>query len=309
MLQSGRSGRVAIALAAALAAASPAAAQPAPAPTPPPPAPAPAPAPAQPDYAAAKQHYQAAEQAAAKGDHATAAREYGIAYDITKDPVLFYKIGQSYERAGDCASARAYYGRYLKEGNPSEEFKTKTEEAMRVCGQAKGPAAGTGENRTQGTGDGTPETGTGTPAAADREAVGAVAAAPRSLEEEEPSWQRTAAWTSVGIALALVTTGAVLGLSAASREEDVQNLVDFRDAEGQPATYTGATRERYNDLISEGDRLESLAVVAFAASGVAAASAALFFVLDARAADADGATALRPTAGPDGVGLSWGGRF
>ena len=134
--------------------------------------------------------------------------------------------------------------------------------------------------------------------------------APPSLEDEEPSWQRTAAWSSVGISIALLTTGAVLGLSAASREEDVDNLIEFRDADGQPAIYTGATRERYNDLIAEGDRLESLAVIAFAASGVAVASAVLFFVLDARAGDDDqAAAALRPSAGPDGVGLSWGGRF
>jgi hypothetical protein len=284
------SGRVAIACAVLLSAA-PALAQP---------------TPGQPDFAAAKQHYQAAEDAVAKGDHATAAREYGIAYDITKDPVLFFKIGQSYDRAGDCASANAYYGRYLKEGNPSEDFKIKTEEAMKVCGQAKPPppeGTSTGGRKPE-TGNRKPETA---PPATDREAVGAVAA-PKSLDDEEPSWQRTAAWSSVGIAIALVTTGAVLGLSAASREEDVDNLIEFRDAEGQPATYTGATRERYNDLISEGDRLESLAVVAFAASGVAAASAALFFVLDARASRRD-ETALRPTAGPAGVGLSWGGRF
>lgn len=284
------SGRVAIACAVLLSAA-PALAQP---------------PPGQPDFAAAKQHYQAAEDAVAKGDHATAAREYGIAYDITKDPVLFFKIGQSYDRAGDCASAEVYYGRYLKEGNPSEEFKTKTEEAMKVCGQAKPPEGTSTGDRKPEAGNGKPETA---PEATDREAVGAVQPqAPQSLDDEEPSWQRTAAWSSVGIAIALVTTGAVLGLSAASREEDVDNLIEFRDAEGQPATYTGATRERYNDLISEGDRLESLAVVAFAASGVAAASAALFFVLDARASRRE-ETALRPTAGPAGVGLSWGGRF
>jgi hypothetical protein len=285
------SGRVAIACAVLLSAA-PALAQP---------------PPGQPDFAAAKQHYQAAEDSAAKGDHATAAREYGIAYDITKDPVLFYKIGQSYDRAGDCSSAIVYYGRYLKEGNPSEDFKTRTEEAMKVCGQAKPPEGTSTGDRKPEAGNRKPETAAETAPAADREAVGAVAA-PKSLEDEEPTWQRTAAWSSVGIAIALVTTGAVLGLSAASREEDVDNLIEFRDAEGQPATYTGATRDRYNDLISEGDRLESLAVVAFAASGVAAASAALFFVLDARASRRE-ETALRPTAGPAGVGLSWGGRF
>jgi hypothetical protein len=260
----------------------------------------------QPDFAAAKQHYQAAEEASGKGDHATAAREYGIAYEITKDPVLFYKIGQSYDKAGDCTSASAYYGRYLKEGNPSEEFKQKTEAAMKRCGQTPEPEKGTS------TGDRKPEAGTGKPEMApDQEAVGAVKAPPRSLVEEEPSWQRTAAWSSVGIAIAFATTGAVLGLSAASREEDVDNLIEFRDAEGQPATYTGATRERYRDLISEGDRLESLAVVAFAASGAAAAAAALFFILDHNATSSaeDSRAAVRATAGPDGVGLSWGGRF
>ncbi len=288
------SGPVAIALAVVLAA-SPALAQPA----------QPAP-PAQPDYAAAKQHYQAAEDASAKGDHATAAREYGIAYDITKDPVLFYKIGQSYERAGDCTSASVYYGRYLKEGNPSADFRQKTEAALKACGSKPPPPPENTEagDRRPATGDGQQAT-TATP---DQESVGAVKAPP-SLIEEEPSWQRTAAWSSVGIAVALATTGAVLGLSAASREEDVDNLIEFRDAEGQPATYTGATRERYRDLISEGDRLESLAVVAFAASGAAAAAAALFFVLDARASHDDERTGLRATAAPDGVGLSWGGRF
>jgi hypothetical protein len=264
------------------------------------------PSPGQPDFAAAKQHYQAAEEASGKGDHATAAREYGIAYEITKDPVLFYKIGQSYDRAGDCTSASVYYGRYLKEGNPSEEFRGKTEEAMKRCGQKPPDEKTETGDRQQATGDRRQAT-----APVDREAVGKVEAPPRSLVEEEPSWQRTAAWSSVGIAIALATTGAVLGLSAASREEDVDNLIEFRDAEGQPATYTGATRERYNDLISEGDRLESLAVVAFAASGAAAAAAALFFVLDHNAtSSADSSrAAVRATAGPDSVGLSWGGRF
>lgn len=297
-------GRVAIALAVVLSAA-PAFAQ----------APPAQPAPAKPDYAAARQHYQAAEQATARGDHATAAREYGIAYDITRDAVLFYKIGQSYDRAGDCTSANVYYGRYLKEGNPSEDFKKKTEDAMSACRQkAAGAQPGTGTEPAAGAGA-PPASGAASgataAAATDPEAVGAPTSRQPSLEDEEPSWQRTAAWSSVGIAIALLTTGAVLGLSAASREEDVGNLIDFRDAEGQPAIYTGATRERYNDLIAEGDRLESLAVVAFAASGVAAASAVLFFVLDARAASGDdrSGTALRPTAGPGGVGLSWGGRF
>jgi hypothetical protein len=261
----------------------------------------------QPDYAAAKQHYQTAEEASAKGDHALAAKEYGIAYDITKDPVLFFKIGQSFDKAGDCTSAQVYYGRYLKEGNPSEEFKVKTEEAMKACGEkAAGTATGAGKGVLSEPGTGT---GTGTGSGSGSGTGSGVVGAPPSLTEEAPTWQKTAAWTSVGIGIALLTTGAVLGLSAVSREEDVQNLVDFRDAENQPATFSGATRERYDDLIEEGERLESLAVVALAASGVAAASAVLFFILDPGTEETGGGSALRPTAGPDGVGLSFGGRF
>src|SRR6185503_16204530 len=135
--------------------------------------------------------------------------------------------------------------------NPSDEFRAKTEEALKTCGQKPPPPGNTETgDRQQATGDRQPATA----ATPDQEAVGKVEAPPKSLEEDEPSWQRTAAWSSVGIAIALATTGAVLGLSAASREEDVDNLIEFRDAEGQPATYTGATRDRYNDLISEGDR-------------------------------------------------------
>ena len=88
---------------------------------------------APPDYEAAKRHYQAAEKAAAEGKYKLAAREYGIAYDITKDPVLFFKIGYAYDRADDCTTAKVYYLRYLKEGKPAPEFKQRTQALIRAC--------------------------------------------------------------------------------------------------------------------------------------------------------------------------------
>ncbi len=103
----------------------------------------------------------------------------------------------------------------------------------------------------------------------------------------------------------------MLALSAGSREEDIQNLLDFRDQEGRPATYTGATSDRYRDLVDEGDRLERLSVVALAATGAAAAASALFFVLDGMSAGGDGSAAagLAPSVSPQGAGLSWTGSF
>ena len=66
-----------------------------------------------PDYEAAKRHYQNAEQAAAKKDWNTAAKEYGIAYEITRDAVLFFKLGNAYQLSGDCTRAVEYFERYL----------------------------------------------------------------------------------------------------------------------------------------------------------------------------------------------------
>jgi hypothetical protein len=133
---------------------------------------------------------------------------------------------------------------------------------------------------------------------------------------EAIGWERTAAWTTVGITFALGTAAAVLGLSAASREEDIDNLIDFRDPEGQPAIYTGATRDRYQDLVDEGKKLERMSVVLLIATGGAAATAAVFFVLDGMRPDEDQGPELeRPRSGlapavtPDGAGLSWTGSF
>jgi hypothetical protein len=333
---------------------------------------------APPDYEAAKRHYQAAEKAAAEGKFKLAAREYGIAYDITKDPVLFFKIGHSYDRADDCTTAKVYYLRYLKEGKPAPEYRRRTEALIQAC-KNRGRRSSSDPAPADTPGSGTPASDTpsdvpvsgasriapsptapptppvppasatpppsaapepGTPSApppspaptapapratttAPRPAPDAPAAAPGQPDgasltgappdvvEEPPSWQRTAAWTSVGMTFALGTTAAVLALSAGSREEDIQNLIEFRDAEGRPATYTGATSDRYRDLVDEGDRLDKLSVVALAATGVAAAASAVFFVLDGmRAGDEDArATGLAPSVSSEGAGLSWTGSF
>ena len=63
----------------------------------------------QPDFKAAAEHYKAADAAMAAGNYSGAALEYGIAYDITKDPILFFKIGTANEKAGKCALALTYF--------------------------------------------------------------------------------------------------------------------------------------------------------------------------------------------------------
>src|SRR5262249_39449573 len=68
------------------------------------------------DYAHAAELYKAAEAEVAADKLDDAIRDYSAAYDITKDPVLFYKIGVANQRASKCEVALVYFGRYLREG-------------------------------------------------------------------------------------------------------------------------------------------------------------------------------------------------
>src|SRR5262245_53683880 len=87
-----------------------------------------------PDYAHAKELYDLANAEMKDGKFADAARDYGSAYDITHDPVLFYKIANANEKAGHCDVALVYYGRYLKEAKPSEQFVELAKERIQACG-------------------------------------------------------------------------------------------------------------------------------------------------------------------------------
>ena len=62
-----------------------------------------------------------------------AAREYGAAYEVSKDPVLFFKIGSALDKADKCAVAITYYRRYLREAKPSANFQKLTTERIATC--------------------------------------------------------------------------------------------------------------------------------------------------------------------------------
>src|SRR5258708_5601904 len=78
----------------------------------------PAPAPASDDIERARDRYVSAEAAMKDGRFDDAARDYGAAYELSKDPALFFKIGHALESAGKCETALIYYARYLRDGAP-----------------------------------------------------------------------------------------------------------------------------------------------------------------------------------------------
>ena len=298
---------------------------------------------AKPDYAAAKKHYDDAEQAAHAQDWALAAKEYGIAYEITRDPVLFFKLGNTYQLSGDCTRSVEYFERYMAEANPSDEYRADIKTRIARCNSSLTNAAAAGN---AGSGDAqilappadltdstaktdnsrdTDNSATTTPGLEEALPRGEPAGAeglgtnpelaPEQIGQptfmdEDPTWQETAAWTSVGVSFALLSASAILGLSADSREEDLDNLFQFRDSEGNPAQYGQTVQERYETLIEEGEDLNTMAMVALGLAGVSTAGAIVFFVLDSVASkESDGISSIAPAVTRDSLGVTAGWAF
>tara|TARA_R110002096_G_scaffold44526_13_gene120697 strand:+ start:334769 stop:335773 length:1005 start_codon:yes stop_codon:yes gene_type:complete len=288
--------------------------------------PAPKPASAKPNYAKAKLHYAAAEKAAAAKKWNEAAKEYGVAYEITRDPVLFFKLGNAYQLSGDCTRAVEYFERYLAEANPSEEYQSDSKSRITTCQSNMANTAKSGSG-TQGSGDAnaasdstgnrplepsmTTDANASSVTGSGDELVGpAIGVTQPSFMDEEATWQQTAAWTSVGVSAAFLTASAVLGLSASSREEDIENLLSYRDASGRPANFDATISERYETLEDEGESLTRYSLIALGGAGVAAAAAIVFFVIDDDDESEEGLSSLTPTIdiSPNGqstVGVGW----
>jgi hypothetical protein len=284
----------------------------------------PSPPPSEQQLADARMHYQNAERAMQEGRYADAASGYGVAYEVMKDPILFYKIGVAHQAGGKCGPAVVYFRRYLRDGSPSEEYRRAVTERIATC-EGGTAAPGPGADGGAGTPDPDPAPGPGGPAdpgAADQESVrrtftvtidpvgpaDPVAAdgdplpggAEPSFLDEGASWQRTTGWILAAGTVGLATAGTILAMSGQSRTEDLRALASFRDPNGWPATYEGNVRTRYEDLVREGERFNTLATATFIAAGVTAVASITLLVLDARAGGESGsAITLAPTVGPD----------
>lgn len=229
----------------------------------------------QPDYKAARQHYMDATAAEKNGDYTTAAAGYAAAYDITKDPVLFYKIAHAYEKSGDNDAALVYYRRYVNEAKDAKDRDQVTSHIKELeGGDAIVPPP-------DGDGDVIPPDGDGDLIAPPPDGDGQPDGdQPPAFMDEPARWQRTAAWVSVGVAAVLLTSGAVLGESALSRQEDIARLTDYRNTDGTPTTYANTVKSDYEDAADEGTTFEKYAIISFAGAGVAALAAGVFFYLD-----------------------------
>jgi hypothetical protein len=264
-----------------------------------------------PDLARARELYQSAEAAMREGRFDDAARDYGASYEASKDPALFFKIGHANERGGRCDVALSYYGRYLREGHPTERFIASTRERIVACGgDVNALEGGAVEPRRTGSGGSAigrdPGSAAAGSATGDAPAAGSAtidvpatgSAAPVTLV---PSNSHKVAWIMTGGAVALAALGGVLAYAASSSENDVRDL--YAGLGGQPPAFDAQTKQRYGDLLDQGRRYQHLSWASFGLAGAAAAGAALLFAIGGRP-EAPGHARVTPTVTTRGAGVA-----
>jgi hypothetical protein len=270
-----------------------------------------------PDFERAKDLYKSGEEAMKANRFLDAAHDYGGAYEITRDPVLFFKIGSANEKAGKCELALIYYGRYLREARPSESFVTITKDRIRACGgDPNGTGAGSGSagvvTPPVGTGSGSdagsanvPPVGTGSGSATVGDGSGSavIGDGSGSATVKIVHHSNKAAWVLAASSVAFVTVGAVLAYSASSSENDINDL--YVGIGGQPPRWDERTQQTYQDLVDEGNRYEKLSWVSFGLAGATGIAAAILFVRGGK----ESSVQVAPTASATGGGVSVLGRF
>ena len=264
-----------------------------------------------PDLARAKDLYLAAEQAMVDGRYTDAIRDYGATFDLTRDPILFYKIASAHEKAGKCDVALIYYGRYVKEARPGEQYLELTRERVRACGGDERLVVGTRPvepvpvpDPGPGTADGSATgsvTGSATPvgdgSAAASAAPNPAPAAGSASVAGTMSRRDRGAWLLVASSIGFVTVGAVLAYSANSAESDITDLyVGFT---GMPSSFDAKTQGTYDDLVAEGRRYEKLSWLSFGLAGATAIGAIVLF----KTGNDETAVRVTPTVAPGGGGV------
>jgi hypothetical protein len=270
------------------------------------------PAPA-PDLEHAKELYKTAESEMASGRFEDASADYGAVYDITRDPVLFFKIASANEKAGKCDVALIYYGRYLREAKPPEKFVAVTQERIVACGGDARVAgavepAGDATGSAAGSADGAPASGSaagggsGVTAEVPAPVATGVPVVPLAPVDKPAIGRHKGAWLLISGSIAFITIGAVLAYSASTAENDVADLyVGFND---QPPVFDERTQKTYDALISDGHRYEVLSWVSFGLAGAAAAGATVLFLHGSGAEQLHRTVRITPTVRRDGGGVA-----
>jgi tetratricopeptide (TPR) repeat protein len=258
-----------------------------------------------PDYEAAKARFLKGKDLFLKRQYLKAAEEFEGAYDITKDPVVLFNVGEAYEKAGRLDDAiRAYEGYLL--GTPAAQDREEVEKKLIELKKKRSapPAA-----------ESTPPTTTSppTPLGAQPGTGDHGGTSDKPPAETGSSRVRIAAWVGVGVTAAFLTAAGMLALSAQSRQDDIARMQSFTDATGRPLEFnSGDNKKNFLGLFDDGNTYKDASIVMFILAGAAAAGTVGLFWYDYvdGTQRASAPTRIRfgaiPLPGGAQVGLGWG---
>jgi hypothetical protein len=336
---------------------------------------------AEPNFEEAGKHFAAAKQAFEVKHFRIAATEFQKAYDVTKDPLLLYNVGEAWEKAGEAKKAVASYRAYLR-AQPKAQDRADVDKRVKAIiakkyqidsesapgddpnaappaseatalpsattppsgppttvPPASAPPTTTSTPPTtppSGAPPGTPPSGSpagGTvtpdfmkepasgpaatstpPTPAPASAVTTPPAPPEAppagfLDRTPPTKMRIVAWVGVAVTVAVLTAGAIFGLAAQSRADEITRRETFIDMMGQPKTFTADEQTTYRNLRDEGNLYNGLAIGFFSVAAATAVATTVLFVVDYKRRPAPQAMRIEPTFGPRGGGLALTWRF
>jgi hypothetical protein len=211
-----------------------------------------------PDLDRARRHFEAGSQAFQRGDYARSELEFRGAYAITKDPLLFYNIGQSQQRRGHLEPAIKSYRAYLA-GVPDAEDRAEVEGIIRTIEKELAAPRGGGAAGAAVTGPETPTPGT------------------KPRRADESSARRQSAWIVGSVSVAMLAVGAAMSGLSWKKASDANKLLDGRDAGGQPVLFA-TVQSKYNGLKSDAATFGGVAIGMYAAAVVGLGITTYLFV-------------------------------
>lgn len=237
---------------------------------------------------AVKSHAAAGDAACVQNDPARAAKEYDEAFRLGSDATYLRKAGDCYDLAGQVAEAVSWYRRYLDAATSASD---RSEIERRIADLEKGGTGGAAQGGAPG--------GTITPPPPPPK--------PAAQGVEKPSKLKQAAWGMLAATIAFGTGGAVMGLAAEARSDEVERRLRTLDPTTQrPPVLTPTLRTQLQTLEREGRNYQAAAIALWSAAGASAITTIVLFVTDhrMRQQSRDKHVLVAPSLGPKHAGVT-----
>lgn len=247
------------------------------------------PAPA--DLKRARMHYGSGKALFARGDYQAAVEEFKTSYRLSKNPVLLYNIGFTFDKLGNEDKAQFYYQMFVDQAPATAPgIKEARARLAQMSGTASEPAGDPGEAENPAGQESGPEA-----AAADGDDLvdrdsddspllgGAMTSAGDGQKDRSLTTFGIAKWGTSAAAVGLVSLSVAFYALAGSAASDLEAAADESQTgmcpSGPPCS---PYSDHLRDLADKGQRYETWGHVALGLGVAAAAAATTLWVLDLR---------------------------